>query len=53
MPVEIKEIIIKASVENKTESEQKPCNEGINTKKLNIQLLLNQVNKKIKSQNER
>ncbi|WP_185731299.1 DUF5908 family protein [Larkinella rosea] len=51
MPVEIRELIIKAQVENKAPVQSD--NRSIELQRTNAELLLRQLNQKIKNRNER
>ncbi len=53
MPIEIRQITIKAAVENSKEKTAGPAKEELDIKNINIENLLEEIIKKIKNKNER
>lgn len=53
MPVEIKEIVIKAVVENKLDSPVSGKQESIELHQLNMELMMAELLKKVTTKNER
>lgn len=53
MPIEIKEIIIKAVVENKAESPKKDTGPNLEFSTTELELLIEEMYRKLKQKNER
>lgn len=53
MPIEIREVTIKAEVENPKADTRSASKENLDIKEVNIELLLDAILQKIKTKNER
>ena len=53
MPIEIRQVTIKAEVENKKENAETPAKENLDFKQVNLENLLEELYRKIQKKKER
>lgn len=53
MPIEIRQVTIKAEVENKKDSPAKPSKEDLDYKEVNLEYLLDEIYRKTQKKKER
>ena len=53
MPIEIKQIIVKAEVENKKDNTTKPSKENLDYKEVNLEYLIDEIYRKTQKKKER